>query len=386
MHSDKTSRRLILASAGGLAGLATVPSSAAGKKERLTITRVEMFPVVVPMKPDSTTDPETAESSRFDLVPKIILKVHTDSGIIGIGETGRGEDFSGVEKNAEHLRGREVLDFNLARLELPGKAGFTAYEMALYDIVGKAIGWPVYKLLGGLAQPKVAVSYWTGRRTPAGMKKVAERALASGFTSIKTKNKQGDPIVEAVEMIAKTAPGVKVIVDPNTRYASYADFLPVAKALDAIGNVLVYEDPFDKSDYNGYRQLRKQVKGHVALHLGDPKAMIRAIREDACSVFNTGGNPGMASFVANSYLAGAAGMPVWHGSGNDCGIVDASYLHSCAAAANCTLPSDILSFLREDDLTVQPIEIKSSYAIVPERPGLGVELDEDAVRKYKMKT
>jgi L-alanine-DL-glutamate epimerase-like enolase superfamily enzyme len=123
----------------------------------------------------------------------------------------------------------------------------------------------------------------------------------------------------------------------------------------------------------------------VVLHLGDPKAMIRAIREDACSAFNTGGNPGMASFVANCYLAEAAGMPVWHGSGNDCGIVDASYLHSCAAAPNCTLPSDILSFLREDDLIVEPIEIRDSYAIVSDRPGLGVELDEDAVRRYQVK-
>ncbi|MCW5982408.1 MAG: hypothetical protein KIT09_30255 [Bryobacteraceae bacterium] len=381
-----TRRGLLAAASGGIAGLATIPGCAAGKKERLLITRVDLSQVVVPMKEDSTTDPETAESSRFDLVPKTILKVHTDSGIAGIGETGRGEDFAAVQRNAEHLRGKNVLDFSLTDLNLPARAGYTAFEMALYDIVGKALGWPVYKLLGGLAQPKVLVGYWTGRRTPAGMKKVAERAVAGGFTSIKTKNKQGDPIVEAVEIIAKTAPGLKVIVDPNTRYKSYADFLPVAKALDKVGNVLVYEDPFDKSDYEGYRRLRKEVSGHVALHLGDPKAMIRAIREDACSVLNTGGNPGMASFVANSYMAGAAGMPVWHGSGNDCGIVDASYLHSCAASPNCTLPSDILSFLREDDLIVEPIEIRNSYAHAPDRPGLGVELDEDAVRKYRFQS
>ena len=113
--------------------------------------------------------------------------------------------------------------------------------------------------------------------------------------------------------------------------------------------------------------------------------MIRGIQEDACSVFNTGGNPGMSSFVANAYLAGAAGRPVWHGSGNDCGIVDASYVHSCAAAPNCTLPSDILSFLREDDLIVEPIPIKDSYAMVSDRPGLGVDLDKDAVRRYQVK-
>lgn len=382
-HETLTRRDLIAAS--GLAGLATIPATAAGRQERLRITGVDLFPVVVPMKPDSTTDPETAESTRFDLVPKIILKIHTDSGIAGIGETGRGEDLAAVKRNADFLRGKNAFDLDLARLELPARAGYAAFEMALYDIVGKALGWPVYKLLGGLAQRKVLVGYWTGRRTPAGMRRVAQRALAGGFTSIKMKAKQGDPVVESVAEIAKVAPHIKVILDPNTRYAGYADFLPVARALEKIGNMLVYEDPFDKSDFEGYRRLRREVKAHVALHLGDPKAMIRAIREDACSAFNTGGNPGMASFVANCYLAEAAGMPVWHGSGNDCGIVDASYLHSCAAAPNCTLPSDILSFLREDDLIVEPIEIRDSYAIVSNRPGLGVELDEDAVRRYQVK-
>jgi len=113
--------------------------------------------------------------------------------------------------------------------------------------------------------------------------------------------------------------------------------------------------------------------------------MIRAIRENACSVFNTGAGPSMASFVSNCYLAGAAGMPVWHGSSHDMGLSDATYLHSCAAAANCTLPSDILSFQRVDDLIIEPIEIRDSYAIVSDRPGLGVELDQDAVRRYEVK-
>jgi L-alanine-DL-glutamate epimerase-like enolase superfamily enzyme len=375
-------RRNLLA---GLAGIGALPANAAGKNERLTITRVEVTPVVVPMKEDSTTDPETAESSRFDLVPKLILRIHTDSGITGIGETGRGESRDAVLRNAGSLRGKKVLDLNLARLDLPERAGYAAFEMALYDITGKALGWPVYKLLGGLAQRKVLAGYWTGRRTPAGIRRVAERALAGKFTSIKTKCAQGDPVVQCAEVLAEAAPGIKYIVDPNARYKSFDAFLPVAKALDRIGNCLVFEDPFNKNDYEGYRKLRREVKTHVALHLGDSRAMIRAIREDACSVFNTGGTPGMSGFVANSYLAGAAGIPVWHGSGNDCGIVDASYLHSCAASANCTMPSDLLSFLREDDLIVEPIPIQDSYAIVSDRPGLGVELDQDAVERYRFK-
>jgi muconate cycloisomerase len=124
------------------------------------------------------------------------------------------------------------------------------------------------------------------------------------------------------------------------------------------------------------------LKTPIALHLGDPKSMIKAIRAEACSIFNTGPAPSMASFVSNAYLAAAAGMPVWHGSGHELGILDAAMLHSCLAAANCTLPSDILSYQRVDDLIVKPIEIRDSYAFPSALPGLGVELDEDAVRRY----
>lgn len=113
--------------------------------------------------------------------------------------------------------------------------------------------------------------------------------------------------------------------------------------------------------------------------------MIRAIRAEACTIFNTGPSPSMASFLSNCYLAGAAGMPVWHGSGHELGILDAAMLHSCAASPNSTLPSDILSHQRVDDLIVKPIEIRDSYAIVSDRPGLGIELDEDAVKRYQVR-
>jgi muconate cycloisomerase len=384
MARHLVSRRDVLGGAGFLAGLAALPVGAAGHAERIRITKVEMFRVAVPMQPDIVHSPEIVEED-FVMVPKIILKVHTDSGIVGVGETGRGENPGRVRRNADFTTGKNIFDFDLTQLTLDNGSGYAAFEMAFYDIVGKAVGWPLYRLLGGLAQRKVLVGYWCGRKNPTDMRRVAQRAIKGNFTSIKIKCKQGDPVVKAVEAIREEAPNIKVIVDPNTRYENYAAFLPVAKGLDAIGNTLVIEDPFDKSDFEGYRRLRGEVKCHVALHLADARSMIRAIRENACSVFNTGAGPSMASFVSNCYLAGAAGMPVWHGSSHDLGLSDASYLHSCAAAANCTLPSDILSFQRVDDLIVEPIEIRDGQAIVSDRPGLGIELDQDAVGRYEVR-
>jgi muconate cycloisomerase len=67
------------------------------------------------------------------------------------------------------------------------------------------------------------------------------------------------------------------------------------------------------------------------------------------------------------------------------GILDMSYVHACAAAKACTMASDIIgNFLREDDLLVSPIRFVDGAAIVPQEPGLGVELDEEAVARYRV--
>jgi muconate cycloisomerase len=388
-HIEKRgiSRRNLLASTALAAPATAFAAPQAGRSERLRITRIELFRVVVPMQEDIINSPEFGPDAltEFPSIPKFILKLHTDSGIVGIGETPRGLPEEAVRRNAGFLTGKNIFDLNLARLNLPSPAGYSGFEMALYDAVGKAVGWPVWRLLGGLAQEKVLVNYWCGRKNPADMRRVAERALAGKFRGIKIKGRPGDPVVKAVEAIAAVSPALKVTVDFNGYHKSVAEFLPIGKGLDAIGNVQVIEDPITKTDLAGYRELRRALKTPIALHLASPKAMIEAIAAQACSVFNTGPAPSMESFLANAYLAGAVGIPVWHGSGHELGLMDAAMVHSCAAAANCTLPSDILSYQRVDDLLVRPIEIRDSYALVPRQPGLGVELDEDAVRRYEVK-
>ena len=84
-------------------------------------------------------------------------------------------------------------------------------------------------------------------------------------------------------------------------------------------------------------------------------------------------------------IADTAAIPCWHGSELDLGILEAAYLHACAAAWNCVLSSDIFGELvREDDLIVEPLEIKNGRVSVPQRPGLGVDLDLSALEKYRV--
>ena len=119
------------------------------------------------------------------------------------------------------------------------------------------------------------------------------------------------------------------------------------------------------------------------LHINDAgvRGMVNAIAAGACDVFNLGAGS-THDFLGRAYLAGESGIPVWHGSAHELGVLDAAMLHACAAAPNCTYPSDILSHQRVHNLLTRPIEFRDSYATVPDGPGLGVELDEDALRRY----
>ncbi|MFA6107987.1 MAG: enolase C-terminal domain-like protein [Candidatus Latescibacterota bacterium] len=374
------------AAADALAGVATLPASAAGHRERLTITEVELFRVCPPLQEGILPK---AAAADFDVIPKYIIKVHTDAGIVGLGEThrmGGGPDSEAVvrlKQAAELLKGRNVLDFNLARLELPVPTDLGAFEAAFYDILGKAVGWPVWRLLGGLAQRRIPVHYWAGKGlSPEELKALAEKAVALGFAGVKMK--RFNPLPQALEIFASVSPKLKITVDLMGHYAG--EFLPVVRELEAVGNVLAIEDPPPQADaLDAYRELRQQMSIPVAMHLyinrEGVRGMVRAISAESCSIFNLGAGS-MAEFVARAYLAGEAGIAVWHGSAHELGILDAAMLHACAAAPNCTCPSDILSHQRVHNLLATPIEFRDSYATVPEGPGLGVELDMDAVHRY----
>jgi muconate cycloisomerase len=384
-------RREFLRSGGAAACLPAIPVPAAGRRERLAITDIELFCVAPPLRPEVLMNGDPASSENAN-IPKFILRVHTDSGIVGLGETHRmpgglnSDRAVALRRTAAALRGANVLDFNLSRLRLPYETDSFAFEAAFYDIAGKAAGWPVYRLLGGLAQRKVLVNYWCGKNLrPEQLREVAERAVAGRFQGIKMKRSY--PLARALEIFASVSPGLRVTVDLMGYYPG--DILPAAREMEAVGNLLTLEDPVKIGDLEAGRALQQQLRTPIASHLyinaKGVRGMVESIAAQACSVFNLGAGT-MAGFVAQSYLAGEAGIPVWRGSAHELGILDAALLHCCAAAPNCTYPSDLLSYQRVDDLIVEPVRIEDSYAIVSDKPGLGVELDMDAVRRYEVKS
>ncbi len=357
----------------------------------MKITRIDAIPVRVPMRQGVVNSPafdrDVPLASFADLV-KHILRVRTDGGLEGIGETYRGVPEADIRRNIDLLVGKDPMALNLGALPIPKDRAYDGFEVALFDLVGKALSVPVWKLLGGRYRDRVLVDYWCGRQTPEDIARTARMAVERGFTGLKMKCALEDPMVERVRAIADAAgPAFRIIIDPNERFHHPAHAVRLARQLEGY-NVELFEDPVPRWNLDWYALIRQKTTIPVALHIHlpyghSPRDLIAAIRKEAIDYLNIGGN--MADFVRLSATADLAGMPVWHGTEVDLGILDASYVHACAAAKNCTLGSDIIgNFLREDDLIVDPISFQDGHALVPDGPGLGVELDEKALERYRV--
>jgi muconate cycloisomerase len=198
-------------------------------------------------------------------------------------------------------------------------------------------------------------------------------------------------VVAWAEEVAKAAPGMTIIFDPNERFETPADTRRIAEGLAAVGNVLCLEDPIPHWMRAEYRDLRMTSRVPIARHIALPYPMlgnriedvITAVQNREVDGFNFNG--GLADFQRLDHVAALAGLPCWHGSEIDLGVLEAAYLHSCAAARSATWPSDIFGqLIRTHDLLATPLTFAPPYAELPTGPGLGVELDHDAVAAHRI--
>jgi L-alanine-DL-glutamate epimerase-like enolase superfamily enzyme len=196
----------------------------------LKLTRIETFTVVVPLHEGAWHSAginhagDSWEHGHWPERQCVLFQLHTDEGLVGVGEVSRGVSALEVEQGAASLIGRELWDINLQSLALD-KTWFTdpgvaqGCEMALYDLMGKALGVPVYRLFGGKYRDRVPVSRCSGRMTPADAAKTARQAVDQGYRVLKMKARADDPIVERLSSIHE-AVGDKLVVniDPNERF------------------------------------------------------------------------------------------------------------------------------------------------------------------------
>ena len=150
----------------------------------MKITHVEAYTVQVPTKPVSWHSPAFGPTG-WDEAPLVVFKLHTDAGPYGLGEVQRGISADRALAYGKALIGLDPTRINLQNLPIgdffdraPGI--YQAYEMALFDLVGKIKEIPAYQLLGGAYRDRVLVSLCSGQMTPADAAAKAQEAVAEG--------------------------------------------------------------------------------------------------------------------------------------------------------------------------------------------------------------
>jgi muconate cycloisomerase len=364
-----------------------------------------MTQVRVPARPDSLNSPGVEDTdaafakkfktgakwSDFHLEPKWIVELTSQSDAVGIGETYRGAQREPLESALKALLGKDALAQDWRRLPCSDVRAYDAVESAMLDLAGRLLNVSVGQLLGGVCKSRIECSGWTGRRTPEDAARKAHEAMQRGHRVFKFKCATGDSVRDWSEQIfARCGDKIRLLLDPNQRWVDVETTLRLMKGVRP-ESMYALEDPIERSNMQGFKELKSRLNIPIFMHISLPylhqgqrkEDLISALRLQCADGFNFNGP--MFEFVRLAQTAALDGKTCWHGSEVDLGILEASALHACSVTDNCTIPSDIFGELvREDDLITPAIRFEKGHAIVPSGPGLGVELDRDALQKFSI--
>jgi muconate cycloisomerase len=266
-------------------------------------------------------------------------------------------------------------------------------EMALWDILGKQAGLPLYRLLGGPVREFVPTKFSVTGLEPSAAAEVAAWAVSQGFRTMKVKvgiDPDGD-VARVAAVREAIGPEIRLGVDANGGWSPRV-------AIQTIRRLMAYaiyfaEQPVQPYDVSWLADVRANVSVPVMADESvntpqDALALVRARAADIFSVYVAkGGGLGPARKVAA--VAEAAGLTCTVGSNLELGVASAAMIHLAMATPGIgaeEFPCDIIGpFYYDDDLLVEALPILGGVARPFERPGLGVELDEAKLAKYKAK-
>ncbi|MCL2320210.1 MAG: mandelate racemase/muconate lactonizing enzyme family protein [Treponema sp.] len=335
------------------------------------------------------------------------FKVHTDEGITGYGPYAGGPDdyvlqcLIGLDPFfVEHfwdsaMMGREVYI---------NKCSYGGLDAALWDIIGKASKQPVYKLLGANKNKMMVYAATSRLLSPEAHIEQVQKIRAMGFKAVKLRLHRPDyrDDLKVVEAVRKACgDDLTIVVDANQNHKAInykwwsrttARFM--ARELQNL-NVYFFEEPLPRRDYEGLAELSKEFDMYIAggehsLNIYEFKEHLERKTYDILQPDLTMGDVGITgtkklAIVSDFYDR----IIIPHVSGlGGFALNFAAMLHATASIRNCPMleyPCDppfltveSQQFYLKDKFTVD----KDGYVALPDRPGLGIEIDEEAVARY----
>ena len=361
----------------------------------MRITNLRTDKVFVPFQ-----TPHLWASGRRPGTTRLIARLATDAGLVGYGETNClwpfvepvlhesikpfviGEDPHNVERVYRKVEANGYYHHKRAMV-----AALAAVEMAMWDLIGKAAGQPLYQLWGGAFRTRVEAIAYLHVKAPEEMAREAQVFVAQGFRTIKLKigmDPESDiEIVRAVR--AAVGPRIELRADVNGSWTPGTAKRQLAK-LEPF-DLQYVEQPLVHDDLTGHRELRRCSRVPIAL---DESAftltdVINIVRAEAADVILLDPHEAGGCWVVRkaAAIAEAAGLPVTLHSGAELAFSTAAYIHLAAATPNCSLAIDSSYYEIADDLSAGRHEYVEGAFTLPEKPGLGVELDEAKLDRYR---
>ncbi|MBA4166645.1 MAG: mandelate racemase/muconate lactonizing enzyme family protein [Chitinophagaceae bacterium] len=344
----------------------------------------------------------------------LVIIVETDEGITGYGEVDTAP-FVGkavLEAYMSHghcyglnevVVGMDPFDYEQIWNEMFSKTYYygrggpvlhvmSGIDMALWDIMGKATGKPVHKLLGGSYVDKArAYASALMPETPDEVKRMVDSYVGLGYTAVKLGwGPLGFNAKSDVELIkaAKKAAGdnVEIMIDIGKRY-QLKEAMYVAKAMEQIGAYWL-EEPLPAEDFAGYKTLAASTTMRIAT--GEEESGRRAFRRliDETNVdviqpdmARCGGLTEAKKIATLAQDANKLCIP----HAFKTGILVAASIHLIAAIPNAPfLEFSVTESPIRKGILMEPFVLRDGYVDVPQKPGLGIELNMEVINKYRV--
>ena len=367
------------------------------------VTDVEVIPLAVPFKwPIQNAGIKTP----LDALPATIVKIRTDAGVFGVGETQAWKRQGSAEDQTNQVRilneyfkplvvGRSPFDIADIMTDLNKTLHHSYYSQApisdaLYDVCGRILGVPVYDLLGGKCRDTAPCSCTlilkkTNEETFENAKEHMERGFK--HQSMKIGLTPEIDYQNVKKLREHFGDDIEIRVDANASM-NYEGALQTLKRLEPF-NLELVEQPVPIWDVDGLAAISRDFAMPIVADesVSDDHDLVEIIRKRAATGFQTkiGKNGGIYYIRKMFTLASAAGLSLYPGNHPTTSIATAAILHLCAAWPEPIKPGNVATGINSslaDDIVVESIKVKNAEAYIPNGPGLGVELDEDKVKKY----
>ena len=383
----------------------------------MKITGVEAFVVALPWRRLHRMAFPSDVIGRY-----AIVRLFTDEGVEGLGEATVLKEWGGDHGKyfgeapeltvrlietvlGPALEGADPFNLETAHRQMDlAVKGYpyakAAMDLALHDIKGKALGVPVYQLLGGLFREEVPIAHSLGWMELDEAANEATAAVAEGIKTIKIKVGR-DPVYDVTiveEIRSAVGPDVDIVVDANQGWPTPKHAIGILRKMEVFG-IRYAEQPVQ-----GLSAMARVARAVDVPIMADesawtPQDVLEIVEREAADMISlyTTKPGGLFKAKKVAAVAEAAGLPMNVNGSHETGVGNAANLHLVASTAAVTEagvfpvttvegqePTTMAGKMYLDDIVSRSFTYRDGALVVPHGPGLGIELDPARVAKYRI--